>query len=175
MKILIDTSKGEIIIRLTKDKAPITVANFLRYVNTGRYNGTVFHRVKPEFMIQGGIMTSKIKNIELYDPIILESKNGLSNVKETIAMARTAKSNSATASFFINVVDNTRLDYQSDDKPGYAVFGKVIKGMKVVEIINQVETGDREWEEDGETGIMHDWPLAEILINKISLINETKN
>jgi len=170
MKVLIETSKGKILVEINKNKAPITVANFLRYIEFRRYNGTVFHRVKPGFVIQGGILTPEIKNIDLFSPIQLESINGLSNIKGTIGMARSAEPNSATASFFINVVDNTRLDYQSDDKPGYAVFGKVIKGMDVVELINQVNTGDREWEENDETGVMHDWPLEEIVINRISLV-----
>ena len=150
--VVVETSKGTIKIELFADKAPITVKNFLAYVDEKFYDGTTFHRVMPKFMIQGGGFTpglTKIKTKKDYDalekkthdPIKNEAKNGLHNERGTIAMARTNDPDSATAQFFINVVDNTKkLDPGGVSPDGYAVFGKVIEGMDVVDKIKDVET-----------------------------------
>ncbi len=137
--VILDTSMGEITIALYPDKAPITVANFLKYVDDGFYDNLVFHRVIPGFMIQGGGMDEKMneKKDGLRGRIKNESSNGLSNARGTIAMARTSDPNSATCQFFINHADNDRLDTYGG---GYAVFGKVIGGMDVVDKIAKVET-----------------------------------
>src|SRR5262249_53308625 len=134
------TSAGNIVIELDPAKAPKTVENFLQYVNSGFYKDQVFHRVIPGFMIQGGGFTKAMTQKPTRDPIPLESSNGLLNNKGTIAMARTSNPNSATAQFFINLVDNSMLNYRPGN-PGYAVFGKVVKGMDVVEKIAAIPTG----------------------------------
>jgi len=135
-------SWGKIVLELNPEKAPITVKNFLRYVDEGYYNGTIFHRIMPNFMIQGGgfeSLTSQ-KTQCLHDQIQNEAKNGLKNERGTIAMARTGAPHSATSQFFINVVDNKSLDYPSFDGWGYCVFGKVIEGMEVVDRVKNVPT-----------------------------------
>ncbi len=138
------TSLGDITIALDKAKAPKTVENFLAYVKAGHYDGTVFHRVIADFMIQGGGMDADMKEKATKPPIALESGNGLSNLRGTIAMARTMDPNSATSQFFINVVDNGRLDKaQARDGNGYTVFGKVIAGLDVVDKIRAVEVGPK--------------------------------
>jgi peptidyl-prolyl cis-trans isomerase A (cyclophilin A) len=135
---------GDIVVELDADKAPKTVANFLQYVKAGQYNGTIFHRVIENFMIQGGGMTPDMKEKPTRPPIPLESRNGLSNVRGTIAMARTMDPNSATAQFFINVKDNPFLDAaNARDGNGYAVFGKVVEGLDVVDKIKAVPTGNK--------------------------------
>jgi peptidyl-prolyl cis-trans isomerase A (cyclophilin A) len=140
----IATSMGDIVVQLDAAKAPKTVDNFVQYVKAGHYNGTVFHRVIDGFMIQGGGMTPDMKEKPTRAPIPLESRNGLSNVRGTIAMARTNVPDSATAQFFINVKDNAFLDAaRSPDGNGYAVFGKVVQGMDVVDKIRKVETGQK--------------------------------
>jgi len=139
-RVLLETSEGNITLELNPDKAPQTVANFLAYVNDGFYNGTVFHRVIDGFMIQGGGMTADLKQKPTRAPIALENRGGLKNERGTIAMARTGDPNSATAQFFINVVDNGRLDYPNPDGYGYAVFGKVVDGMSVVDKIKGAPT-----------------------------------
>lgn len=140
----ISTSLGDIMVQLDAAKAPKTVDNFLQYVKAGHYNGTVFHRVIDGFMIQGGGMTPDMKEKPTRAPIPLESRNGLSNVRGSIAMARTSVPDSATAQFFINVKDNAFLDAaRSPDGNGYAVFGKVVQGMDVVDKIRKVETGQK--------------------------------
>jgi len=140
----IATSMGDIVIQLDAAKAPKTVDNFVQYVKAGHYNGTVFHRVIDGFMIQGGGMTPDLKEKPTRAPIPLESRNGLSNVRGTVAMARTNVPDSATAQFFINVKDNAFLDAaRSPDGNGYAVFGKVVQGMDVVDKIRKVETGQK--------------------------------
>jgi cyclophilin family peptidyl-prolyl cis-trans isomerase len=139
--VVLDTSLGPIILELDHTKAPITADNFLKYVDSGFYDNLVFHRVIPRFMIQGGGMDADMKEKGgKQAPIKNESANGLSNVKGSIAMARTDDPNSATCQFFINLVDNNRLDKFGG---GYTVFGKVIDGFDVVEKIASVETGDR--------------------------------
>lgn len=144
-KIVIKTSKGEIEVELFQDKAPITVKNFLSYVDKGHYKGTIFHRVMDGFMIQGGGMDKDMKEKSTAAPIKNEADNGLKNEVGTLAMARTNEVDSATAQFFINVVDNPSLDHSSKDARGYgyAVFGKVTKGMPVVNQIKAVKTGSR--------------------------------
>jgi cyclophilin family peptidyl-prolyl cis-trans isomerase len=142
--VLMETSLGTIKIELYPDKAPITVKNFLGYVDDKFYDGTVFHRVIPDFMVQGGGMLPGLKEKPTKDPIKNESTNGLSNSRGTLAMARTNVPDSATSQFFINHRDNTFLDRaQSRDKVGYCVFGKVIEGMDVVDKIVAVKTGSR--------------------------------
>ncbi|MGZ5239421.1 MAG: peptidylprolyl isomerase [Caldimonas sp.] len=141
-KVKLATSEGNIVVELDAAKAPKTVDNFLQYVKAGHYNGTVFHRVIANFMIQGGGMTPDLKEKPTRPPIGLESRNGLANQRGTIAMARTSDPNSATAQFFINVKDNDFLNQpQARDGNGYAVFGKVIEGMDVVDKIRVVPTG----------------------------------
>jgi cyclophilin family peptidyl-prolyl cis-trans isomerase len=160
--VVIQTSKGNIELELYKDKAPITVNNFLEYVNTDFYKNTVFHRVIKGFMIQGGgFLESGVKK-DTNDPILLETTNNtnLSNDVGTISMARTMDPNSATSQFFINTVNNVSLDYSSEESPGYAVFGKVIKGMDVVENIENTQTTTK-------YQIYNDWPVEDIVIENI--------
>ncbi len=136
-KVRLVTSQGDIVLQLDAARAPGTVANFLGYVRTGHYDGTVFHRVIDGFMIQGGGMDARLREKTTRAPIKLEAGNGLSNVRGTVAMARTANPDSATAQFFINVVDNPRLDTVGG---GYAVFGQVVEGLDVVDRIKAVPT-----------------------------------
>jgi peptidyl-prolyl cis-trans isomerase A (cyclophilin A) len=143
-KVKLVTSAGDIVIELDAAKAPKTVDNFIQYVKAGHYDGTVFHRVIPGFMVQGGGMTADMKEKPTRAPIPLESKNGLLNDRGTVAMARTNDPNSATAQFFINVKSNTFLNAASSrDGNGYAVFGKVVSGMEVVDKIERVPTGNQ--------------------------------
>lgn len=142
-RVKLATSMGDITLELDAAKAPISVENFLTYVKAGHYNGTVFHRVIDGFMIQGGGMDADMKEKSTRAPIKLESQNGLKNLRGTVAMARTGVPDSATSQFFINVVDNPRLDFPSFDGHGYAVFGRVIEGMDVVEKIKAVAVGNR--------------------------------
>ena len=161
-KVRVATSMGDIVIELDAAKAPKTVDNFLQYVKAGHYDGTVFHRVIPGFMIQGGGMTADMKEKTTRAPIPLESKNGLGNARGTVAMARTNDPNSATAQFFINVTDNERLNAaNSPDGNGYAVFGKVVSGMDVVDKIRDVPTGSK--------GPYSDVPTTPVTINKATL------
>ena len=143
VKVKLVTDKGDIVLELYPDKAPVTVDNFLQYVKDGHYNGTVFHRVIDGFMIQGGGLDANLREKPTKAPIKNEADNGLKNEPYTIAMARTSDPNSATAQFFINVVDNGFLDYRSPTGQGwgYAVFGKVVDGMDVVDNIRKVPTG----------------------------------
>src|SRR5205085_557230 len=142
-----DTSMGPIKIELFDDDAPITAKNFLKYVDDKHYDGTVFHRVISDFMIQGGGFAPGMKEKATFPPIVNEAGNGLSNKRGTIAMARTNKPDSATAQFFINVKDNAGLD-RSSGSAGYAVFGQVIDGMDVVDAIRRVETGVKSGHKD---------------------------
>lgn len=127
------TTEGEIVIELDPVKAPVTVENFLKYVNDGHYNGTIFHRVMPGFMAQGGGYNSALQLKPTREPIVLESKNGLQNLRGAVAMARTNIPDSASSQFFINLVNNGFLNFQGPNSPGYAVFGKVVTGMDVVD------------------------------------------
>ena len=155
--VLFKTSDGDIRVELYPEKAPKTVANFLDYVKSGQYNGTIFHRVIPGFMIQGGGYTTSFAEKPTRAPIPLESRNGLKNVTGAIAMARTGDPNSATAQFFINTVDNANLDYPNPDGNGYAVFGKVTSGMDVIDKIAKVKTGRRKGYQDA--------PMEDVIIN----------
>lgn len=159
--ILIKTNMGDITVELNRTAAPITVTNFLTYVNEDFFNGTIFHRVIKDFMIQGGGFTPDGKQKKTKAGIKLESQNGLSNTRGTIAMARTNDPNSATAQFFINTVDNKFLDY-APGNPGYAVFGKVTKGMDVVDAIQNVQTTSKP---------MPDWPVDAVIIQSIEKVN----
>ncbi|MEN9416833.1 MAG: hypothetical protein RI988_453 [Pseudomonadota bacterium] len=161
-KVRLSTSMGDIVVELDAAKAPRTVENYVAYVKAGHYDGTVFHRVIPNFMIQGGGMEPSMKEKATKAPIPLESRNGLSNVRGSIAMARTMVPDSATAQFFINVKDNLFLDQpNSQDGNGYAVFGKVVEGMDVVDKIRAVPTGNR--------GPHQNVPNEPVIIKKASL------
>jgi len=142
-KVALETSMGTIVLELYPDKAPKTVENFLAYVKSGHYDGTIFHRVIDRFMIQGGGFTPQLQQKATKAPIQNEADNGLKNDRLTIAMARTSDPHSATAQFFINTVDNTFLNFTSKDMNGwgYTVFGKVVDGEKVVDAISKVQTG----------------------------------
>ena len=141
-RVKLATTAGDIVIELDPAKAPKSVDNFVQYVKAGHYNGTIFHRVISNFMIQGGGMTADRAEKATRAPIPLESRNGLANARGTVAMARTSDPNSATAQFFINVKDNDFLNAaQARDGNGYAVFGKVISGMDVVDKIRNAPTG----------------------------------
>lgn len=162
-KVKITTSLGDIVVELYPDKAPKTVSNFLYYVKSGFYNGTIFHRVINGFMIQGGGLTADMKEKpNKRKPIENEASNGLKNKAYTIAMARTNDPHSATSQFFINVADNAFLDYRSSTTAGYgyAVFGKVIKGQDVVDRIRQVSTGN--------VGMYQDVPNTPVVIRSIT-------
>ncbi len=139
-RVALQTNMGTIVVQLDRRRAPITVKNFLTYVRGGFYDGTIFHRVIPGFVAQGGGFSADFKEKPTRDPIPNESGNGLSNVRGTIAMARENAPHTATAQFYINLADNTRLDPQPD-RWGYAVFGHVIKGMHVVDKIAKIQTG----------------------------------
>lgn len=162
-RVAIETSEGTIVVELRPDKAPETVANFLRYVKDGFYDGTIFHRVIQTFMIQGGGFTAEMKKKDTRAPIKLEVDEGLSNARGTIAMARTAVKDSATAQFFINTVDNKRLDTAGG---GYAVFGRVVEGMKAVDAIAAVATARQHG--------MGDVPLKTMLIKKATVTGGAK-
>jgi peptidyl-prolyl cis-trans isomerase A (cyclophilin A)/peptidyl-prolyl cis-trans isomerase B (cyclophilin B) len=166
-KVLMKTSLGDLTIELYPDKAPKTVENFLAYVNSGFYDGTIFHRVINNFMIQGGGFTQDLHQKPTRPAIANEAKNGLSNLRGTLAMARTGDPNSATAQFFINVVDNPRLDFTSEANGatwGYCVFGKVISGLDVVDKIRAVPTG-------AQGPFRSDVPLTPVVIEKVSVIH----
>ncbi len=160
------TSKGDIVIELDKEKAPITVENFLKYVKAGHYDGTVFHRVINGFMIQGGGMDKSMKERGTEAPIQNEADNGLKNKAYTIAMARTADPHSATAQFFINVADNGFLDHTAKNPQGwgYAVFGKVTQGQDVVEAIKAVPTMTK--------GFHENVPVVPVIIEKAEVVSE---
>ena len=161
-KVKLATSAGDIVIELDAAKAPKSVENFLAYVKAGHYDGTVFHRVIGNFMIQGGGMTADLKEKTTRAPIALESRNGLNNDKGTLAMARTNAPNSATAQFFINLNDNQFLNAAaSRDGNGYAVFGKVTSGMDVVEKIRNVPTGNK--------GPLENVPLEPVIIKQATV------
>ncbi|VTT96361.1 peptidylprolyl isomerase : Peptidyl-prolyl cis-trans isomerase OS=Azotobacter vinelandii CA6 GN=AvCA6_23510 PE=3 SV=1: Pro_isomerase [Gemmataceae bacterium] len=141
--VVMETNHGTVKIELFEDKAPITVKNFLKYVEDKHYDGTVFHRVIDGFMIQGGGFEPGMKEKKTREPIKNESNNGLSNARGTIAMARTSAPDSATAQFYINVKDNKGLDGSPDKASGYTVFGRVTEGMDVVNKIKEVKTGTK--------------------------------
>jgi peptidyl-prolyl cis-trans isomerase B (cyclophilin B) len=163
--VVLETSLGNIKIALRQDKSPISVANFLEYVKAGHYDGTVFHRVIPDFMIQGGGMDASMAERQSRKPIRNEAKNGLRNSRGTVAMARTNDPNSATAQFFISVRDNHRLDYGIGGA-GYAVFGEVTEGLEVVDKIAAVPTTRK--------GHYDDVPVTPVVIKKARLEGPTK-
>lgn len=144
----LETSMGNIVIELDEQAAPVSAKNFLGYVEAGFYDGTIFHRVIPGFMVQGGGFTEQMAKKDTRDPIINEAKNGPSNMRGTVAMARTSDPDSATSQFFINHSDNDFLNYVDDNSAGYAVFGKVTEGMDVVDAIAAVKTATKNGMED---------------------------
>jgi cyclophilin family peptidyl-prolyl cis-trans isomerase len=159
--VVIETSMGNITVELNQDRAPISVENFLGYVKDGFYDGTIFHRVIANFMIQGGGFTAEMDHKATRDPIKNEAHNGLKNRRGTLAMARTGEIHSATAQFFINVKDNAFLDYKGDNAQdyGYAVFGRVTDGMDVVDKIKDLPTGS--------VGPFQDVPTEKVIIKTI--------
>lgn len=160
--VLMETSLGKITIELFPDKAPVSANNFLLYVKDGFYSGTLFHRVIPGFMIQGGGFTEKMQQKATRPPVRNDAANGLKNQRGTIAMARTADPDSASAQFFINLVDNPNLDRPKPDGWGYAVFGRVIKGMDTVDKIAMVKTGMRNG--------FQDVPSTPVVIRSVTVV-----
>ncbi len=165
-RVKLETSKGDIVIELFKDKAPISVANFLAYVKKGQYDGTVFHRVINGFMVQGGGFDVNMKEKPTGRPIKNEADNGLKNTLYSVAMARTSEPHSASAQFFINVKTNRFLDHsgKTSEGWGYAVFGEVVDGKRVVDEIKGVRTG--------RVGMFDDVPLQPVLIKKATIISQ---
>ncbi len=163
--VVMETSKGTIEIELNRGRAPITVKNFVQYVNDGFFNGLCFHRVIRKFMVQGGGFTPEGGHKETRDNIQIESRNGLKNERGTIAMARTSDPDSASSQFFINTVNNTNLNYPSFDGHGYTVFGKITSGMDVVDTIEAVATGTKMT----PYGAMQDWPKEDVVIVKATM------
>jgi cyclophilin family peptidyl-prolyl cis-trans isomerase len=145
------TSKGTFTVQLFDKQAPITVENFLRYADEGFFDGTIFHRVIPGFMVQGGGLTEDMGNKKGHEPIKNEATNGLKNKRGTLSMARTNDINSATSQFFINLVDNDFLDHKGASNYGYAVFGRIDSGMDVIDAIAKVKTGNRAGHQDVPT------------------------
>ena len=162
MAVKLHTNHGVITLELDADKAPLTVANFLAYVESGHYNNTVFHRVIDGFMIQGGGFEPGMTQKPTGEQIKNEADNGLKNERGTVAMARTQDPHSATAQFFINLVANTALDYPSRDGWGYAVFGKVVKGLEVVESIAKQPTANR--------GFHQNVPVEAVIVNSARVL-----
>lgn len=161
--VVVSTSLGDFTVELFQDRAPVSVANFLQYVQDGFYPGTVFHRVKPGFMIQGGGFTEALDQKPTRPPIQNEATNGLRNLRGTLAMARTQQLRSATSQFYVNLVDNRMLDHTgySPDDFGYAVFGRVLTGMDVVDKIAAVKTHT--------AGNMEDVPIEPVVIKGVTL------
>jgi peptidyl-prolyl cis-trans isomerase B (cyclophilin B) len=162
MAVLLTTNHGAIKIELDAEKAPKTVENFLAYVNAGHYNGTIFHRVIDGFMVQGGGFEPGMKQKPANQNVENEAANGLKNEPYTLAMARTSDPHSASAQFFINVKNNSFLDYPGQDGWGYAVFGKVIEGTEVVDQIKAVKTT--------RTGMFADVPVEDVIIEKAEIV-----
>lgn len=162
VRVLMQTSKGDITLELYPEKAPKTVANFLQYVDDGFYENTIFHRVIPRFMIQGGGFDAEMSRKETREPVENEAANGLKNERGTIAMARTSAPHSATAQFFINHKDNGALDHPGQDGWGYCVFGKVIDGMQTVDAVAATPTGIAHG--------MRDVPKETVVIKKVERV-----
>ena len=158
----IKTTMGDIVVELDREKAPKSVENFLAYVKSGFYKGTIFHRVIDGFMIQGGGYDEKLNQKKVNKPVPIESQNGLGNVTYSLAMARTGDPNSATSQFFINVADNEALNYPGRDGFGYTVFGKVVKGQEVVDKIKGVLVDDK--------GIFQNIPVIPIVIKSATIL-----
>jgi cyclophilin family peptidyl-prolyl cis-trans isomerase len=167
-KVLMKTNKGDLVVECYPDKAPITVANFLQYTRDGFYDGTVFHRVIPGFVIQGGGFTADLNRKETRDAIKNEASNGLKNLRGTLSMARTPDINSATSQFFVNLVDNKSLDHRDTSARGYgyAVFAKVTEGMDVVDEIAKVQTTMKKG--------LSDVPAEAIVIEKATVVGESE-
>ena len=162
-QVRLNTSLGDITLELDPQKAPLTVDNFLGYVRSGFYTDTLFHRVIDGFVVQGGGFVAGLQfQAGLRAPVALESRNGLSNLRGTLAMARADVPDSATSQFFINLVDNVQLDYRDDNAPGYAVFGKVVQGQDVVDQLATVPTG--------RVGVFDDVPLTDVTIHRATQI-----
>ena len=161
---IIHTSMGDITVELDEDRAPATVANFRRYAEDGFYNDTIFHRVIPGFMIQGGGHTADMKEKPTREPIANEAHNGLKNLRGSLSMARTSDPHSASSQFFINLVDNGYLNHTSKTQAGwgYAVFGKVVAGLDVIDKIAAVKTG--------RSGMHRDVPVEDIIIEKTEIL-----
>ena len=168
--VLMKTTDGDITIELFADKSPITVENFLRYVDEGHFDGTVFHRVIPNFMIQGGGFTAELAEKPTHEPIVNESRNKLHNTRGTLAMARTSDPDSAAAQFFINQRSNLRLDW-SPGKDGYTVFGEVTEGMQVVDIIALSDTGPAQAMTPRGPSVFQDVPIKPVLILSVSRLS----
>ena len=166
-RVLMKTTDGDITIELFADKSPITVENFLQYVDDGHYDGTVFHRVISNFMIQGGGFDTELKEKPTRDPIVNESKNKLHNTRGTLAMARTSDPDSAAAQFFINQRSNLRLDW-SGGKDGYTVFGEVIDGMDVVDIISLTDVGRANAQTAYGPTVFQDVPAEPIVVLSVT-------
>ncbi len=163
-QVLLKTTQGDIVIGLDEEKAPLSAANFIAYVEDGFYDGTIFHRVIPNFMIQGGGMTADMGQKSNRSPIKNEADNGLKNLRGTLAMARTQTVDSATSQFFINLIDNAFLDHQ-DPSPqgyGYAVFGKVVQGIEIVDAIAAVATDN--------TGMHQNVPVEPVFIEQATVL-----
>ncbi len=160
----LQTSMGDIVIELNEEAAPVTVKNFLQYVEDGFFDGKIFHRVIPNFMVQGGGFTEDMSQGQTRDQIVNEAANGLKNDRGTLAMARTNDPNSATAQFFINHNDNDFLNYSGAANPGYAVFGKVAEGMDVVDAIASVKTKTKQG--------MDDVPVEPVTITSASVVSK---
>lgn len=165
-RVKIETSKGDVVVELNREKAPTTVDNFLRYVNDGFYDGTIFHRVIADFMIQGGGFTTEMVRKKTREPITNEADNGLRNRRGTIAMARRSDPHSATCQFFINTVDNAPLNHRGKTPRGwgYCVFGKVVEGMNTVDAIRNVETTTKD--------MFRNVPVETVVIEKVSVVEE---
>lgn len=159
--VLVETSMGNFTIELDSEKAPVSTSNFLKYVEDGSYEGTIFHRIIPNFMAQGGGFDTNMQSKATYEAIKNESTNGLKNNLATVAMARTSDPDSATRQFYINYNDNDFLNYQSSTKPGYAVFGKVIAGFDNIQAMSKQPTKS--------LGRYHDVPATAITINKMTV------
>jgi len=168
--VLMKTTDGDITIELFADKSPITVENFLRYVDEGHFDGTVFHRVIPNFMIQGGGFTAELEEKPTHEPIVNESRNKLHNTRGTLAMARTSDPDSAAAQFFINQRSNLRLDW-SPGKDGYTVFGEVTEGMQVVDIIALSDTGPAQAMTTRGPSVFQDVPIKPVVILSVSRLS----
>ncbi|WP_435217299.1 peptidylprolyl isomerase [Luminiphilus sp. nBUS_07] len=166
VRVKLVTSAGDITLKLYPEKSPVTVENFLNYVDTGFYNGTIFHRVISNFMVQGGGFTAEMTEKESGDPIVNESRNKLHNIRGTIAMARTSDPDSATAQFFINQRSNLQLDW-APGKQGYTVFGEVVKGMGVVDFIATADTDTSLMSTSAGQRPFQDVPVDAIVIKSI--------
>ena len=168
-EVVLHTSEGDIALALDEENSPATVANFVQYVRDGHYDNTLFHRVIPGFMIQGGGFAPGMQQKATRAPVANEAANGVRNLRYSVAMARTSDPHSATAQFFINVADNARLDYSmlgASENPGYAVFGKVVSGQDVVDKIRKVPTGN--------SGMFQNVPTQPVVIEKAQCVPGAK-